>query len=152
LPAAAVNSTRIILAEDNKINQLVGMKQLKKLGYVNLQLVGNGLEAVAAWQQAKSGIILMDCQMPEMDGYEATRKIRELEQAENLPRIRIIAMTANAMQGDRELCLAAGMDDYISKPVNMDELRNALQQGTQPESNFPKLAKPAQTMPESSPV
>jgi two-component system sensor histidine kinase/response regulator len=127
-----VNSTRIILAEDNKINQIVGMKQLKKLGYDNLHLAGNGIEAVAAWEQDKGGIILMDCQMPEMDGYEATRIIRKLETEGKLPRTRIIAMTANAMQGDRELCLAAGMDDYISKPVNMDELMKALK-GSNPE-------------------
>jgi len=126
LPPSAANSMRIILAEDNKINQLVGVKQLNKLGYDNVQVAANGTEAVAMWQLDHSGIILMDCQMPEMDGYEATRKIRELEGEANLPRTWIVAMTANAMQGDRELCLAAGMDDYISKPVNTDELRNAL--------------------------
>jgi signal transduction histidine kinase/AmiR/NasT family two-component response regulator len=122
----ASNNTRIILAEDNKINQLVGQKQLKKLGYDNVLVVGNGIEAVEAWRHAYNGIILMDCQMPEMDGYEATQKIRELEIEKNLPRTWIIAMTANAMQSDRELCLTAGMDDYISKPVDADELKNAL--------------------------
>jgi CheY-like chemotaxis protein len=127
LPSVTPNGTRIILAEDNKINQLVGSRQLKKLGFDNVHIVSTGIEAVEAWQQETGGIILMDCQMPEMDGYEATRKIRELEFEENLPRTRIIAMTANAMQGDRELCLATGMDDYISKPVNAGELKNALE-------------------------
>jgi two-component system sensor histidine kinase/response regulator len=122
------NQTRIIFAEDNKVNQLVGLKQLRKLGYDNVQVVETGAEAVAAWRQNTDAIIIMDCQMPEMDGYEATQKIRELETKEPLPRTRIIAMTANAMQGDRELCLAAGMDDYISKPVEMGELKRALQQ------------------------
>jgi signal transduction histidine kinase len=124
-PPTAIH-TRIILAEDNKINQMVGMKQLKKLGFDNLQLVGNGIEVVTAWQKEKPGIILMDCQMPDLDGYEATRAIRKLEAEGNYPHTRIIAMTAHAMQGDRDVCLAAGMDDYISKPVNIEELEKAL--------------------------
>jgi len=117
---------RVLLAEDNKINQLVGMKQLNKLGY-NVDVVGNGREAIEAWQREKYGVILMDCQMPEMDGYEAARKIRELEIEQNLPPAQIIAMTAHAMQGARDLCLAAGMDDYITKPVDRDELKKALE-------------------------
>jgi CheY-like chemotaxis protein len=124
--SAAPNSIRVLLAEDNKINQLVGVKQLQKLGY-NVDIAGNGLEAVEAWKRDKYGVILMDCQMPEMDGFEATRKIRELEAEQNLPHTRIIAMTASVMKEDRDLCLAAGMDDYISKPVNTDELKNALE-------------------------
>ena len=124
----APNDMSIILAEDNKINQMVGLKQLKKLGYNNVLVVGNGIEAMQAWSTNKRSVILMDCQMPEMDGYEATRKIRLLEmQRPELPRTRIIAMTANAMEGDRNACLAAGMDDYISKPVNTDELKAALE-------------------------
>jgi signal transduction histidine kinase len=120
------NGNRVLLAEDNKINQLVGMKQLNKLGY-NVDIVANGREAVEAWQREKYGVILMDCQMPEMDGYEAARKIRELEMEQNLPPAQIIAMTAHAMQGARDLCLAAGMDDYIAKPVDKDELKKALE-------------------------
>jgi two-component system sensor histidine kinase/response regulator len=127
IPLALPKHIRVILAEDNKVNQLVGLKQLKKLGWDSVQVVENGKEAVAAWQLDKEAIILMDCQMPEMDGYQATQKIRELEAEESLPRTRIIAMTANAMQGDRELCLMAGMDDYIAKPVEAAELKCALQ-------------------------
>jgi len=142
---ALPNHIRVILAEDNKVNQLVGLKQLKKLGYANVRVVENGMEAVAAWQQDPAVIILMDCQMPEMDGYQATQKIRELEAEERLPRTRIIAMTANAMQGDRELCLAAGMDDYIAKPVEAGELKQVLQKAVanpQPraEENIKKVA------------
>ncbi len=116
---------RVLLVEDNKINQIVGEKQLKKIG-CHVDIVGNGLEAVKSWRQCQYEVILMDCHMPEMDGYEATRKIRELEKEGDLPRTRIVAMTASAMQCDRELCLAAGMDDYITKPVDLDALKNAL--------------------------
>jgi CheY-like chemotaxis protein len=127
--SAMANGHRVLLAEDNKINQLVGVKQLKKLGYT-VDVAANGLEAVEAWKREKYGVILMDCQMPEMDGYEASRKIRELETDLNLPPARIIALTAHALQGARELCLAAGMDDYISKPVDQVELKNALEKTT----------------------
>ncbi len=130
-PPAAPGSVRVLLAEDNKINQLVAGKQLAKLGYHSVDIVGNGFEAVSAWQQGKYGIILMDCQMPEMDGYAAAQKIREQEREKHLPHIPIIAMTANAMQGDRELCLAAGMDDYLSKPVNERDLKAVIERATQ---------------------
>jgi signal transduction histidine kinase len=126
-PFTLPKSARIILAEDNKINQFVGLRQLKSLGYENVCVAGTGVEAVEICRKERGGIILMDCQMPEMDGYEATRKIREWEMAQNLPRTQIIAMTASAMQGDREFCLAMGMDDYISKPVNAGELKSALE-------------------------
>jgi two-component system, sensor histidine kinase and response regulator len=124
--SAPPSGGRILLAEDNKINQIVGVKQLKKLGY-DVAVANDGLEAVAAWQREKYDVILLDCQMPEMDGYEAARKIRGLEAEQNLPPTPIIAMTAHVMQGTRELCLAAGMDDYISKPVDKAELKNALE-------------------------
>jgi signal transduction histidine kinase/CheY-like chemotaxis protein len=128
--SAAPNSTRVLLAEDNKVNQLVGVKQLQKLG-CHVDVAGNGLEAVAAWKRNKYSVILMDCQMPEMDGYEAARKIRELEAEQNLPPARIIAMTASVMKEDRDLCLAAGMDDFISKPVDTGELKSALEKTAQ---------------------
>ena len=131
---AAPASTRALLVEDNKINQLVGVKQLQKIGYL-VDVAGNGLEAVEASKRDTYGVILMDCQMPGMDGYEATRKIRELEAGQNLPHARIIAMTASVMKEDRDRCLAAGMDDYISKPVDSDELRKACLQKTIPNHN-----------------
>jgi signal transduction histidine kinase/AmiR/NasT family two-component response regulator len=143
VPAATeIRNFRIILAEDNKINQLVGVKQLKKLGYQNVQIVETGIAAVAAWQQNGVDIILMDCQMPEMDGYEATQMIRKLEQEQALPPVPIIAMTANAMQGDRELCLAAGMDHYISKPVSERELLAALEMAVTKIRGQTQIAEP----------
>jgi two-component system sensor histidine kinase/response regulator len=129
-PGALVGMT-ILLAEDNKINQLVGTRQLKRFGLI-VDVAETGLQAFEAWRQKKYAVILMDCQMPEMDGYQATQKIREYEKENHLPHTQIIAMTAHAMQGDRELCLAAGMDDYISKPVNLAELSAKLHSATQP--------------------
>ncbi len=125
---ALPRDTRILLAEDNRINQVVGVKQLKKLGYTNVDIANNGVEAVEAWKRLNHEVILMDCQMPELDGYEAARKIRELETGQALPHTQIIAMTASVMPEDRELCLAAGMDDFISKPVNENDLKNKLEQ------------------------
>jgi len=116
---------KILLAEDNKANQKLAMLLLTKLGY-QVQLAMNGQEAVAAVRQGSYDLILMDCQMPEMDGFEATVQIRQLETSTG-KHIPIIAMTANAMQGDREKCLAVGMDDYISKPINPKQLKQILE-------------------------
>lgn len=109
----------ILLVEDNQVNQMVASSLLKKLGHEADQ-AENGLKALQALESKHYDLVLMDCQMPVMDGYEATRRIREQPRWKDLP---IIAVTANVMQGDREDCLASGMNDYITKPYKRDELR-----------------------------
>ncbi len=113
----------ILLVEDNKVNQLVGSKVLENLGYT-FTIANNGVEAVSAFRSASYDAILMDCQMPEMDGYEATAAIRQMEGSAR--RTPIIAMTAAAMEGDRERCMAAGMDDFITKPVRLEAVSTVL--------------------------
>ena len=114
---------RILLADDNRVNQKVGSAFLQKMGY-RIELAGNGLEVMQALGRQSFDLVFLDVQMPEMDGYEAARQIRStMSEAE---RPRLIAMTGNAMQGDREKCLEAGMDDYISKPIRVKELEHML--------------------------
>ena len=122
---------RILLAEDNQINQKVAMGQLSKLG-CTADIVENGAQAIRALNKTPYDVVFMDCQMPEMDGYEASRSIRNCELVSEYPcpwkvPLYIIAMTATAMQGDREKCLASGMDDYISKPAQIHDVQAALE-------------------------
>lgn len=105
------------MAEDNVINQKVGKLILQRAGF-NIDLVGDGSEALEAHRRNPYDLILMDCQMPIMDGFEACRQIRQLTQAQPV----IIAVTANALVGERERCLNAGMDDYLSKPFQAEQL------------------------------
>ena len=114
---------RILLAEDNVVNQKLAMRLLQQMGY-RADLASNGIEAIECVQRQTYDVVLMDVQMPEMDGLEASRRITARWRAEQRPRI--VAMTANAMQGDREECLAAGMDDYVTKPIRVDALVEAL--------------------------
>jgi len=116
---------RILLAEDNLFNQKVAMGMLERLGHA-LTIANNGREAVATFSKERFDLVLMDIQMPEMDGFEATSLIRQ-QQQQSGTKVPIIAMTAHAMTGDREKCLNAGMDDYISKPISRDELAKVIQ-------------------------
>ena len=120
---ASVQALKILLAEDNLVNQKVALLMLQRLG-CQADVAGNGLEVLEALQQKLYDVVLMDVQMPEMDGLEAARQICQRWKPPSRPRI--IAMTANAMQGDRELCIHAGMDDYLTKPIQVEELVKAL--------------------------
>lgn len=145
-PAATPLSGHVLLVEDNPVNRQVAQRILTLLG-LSLELAGNGKEALEKIDASQFDLVLMDCQMPVMDGYTATR-IRRTREAENrLPRIPIIAMTANAMAGDREKCLGAGMDEYLSKPMNRGlletTLRKWLPKQAQSRTALPEPAAPA---------
>jgi signal transduction histidine kinase/DNA-binding response OmpR family regulator/HPt (histidine-containing phosphotransfer) domain-containing protein len=133
---------KILLAEDNAVNQKVALRLLEKLEY-RVEIVTDGLAAVAAWQSGNFDLILMDCQMPRMDGYAATREIRRLEQGNS--HIPIVALTAHAMKGDEEKCRAAGMDDYLAKPIDRERLDACLERflpSTSSTGTAPALQEP----------
>jgi len=117
----------ILLVEDNPVNERVATRMLERLGY-RVDVAENGIEALATSARTAFDLILMDCQMPEMDGFETSRALREREGGDK--HTPIVAMTANAMQGDRDRCLRAGMDDYIAKPVLMSDLEAVLERWT----------------------
>jgi PAS domain S-box-containing protein len=127
----------VLLAEDNHVNQKVALRFLERMGY-RADAVGNGLEVISSLETHHYDLVLMDLQMPEMDGLEATRQIRQRLPQDRQPKI--IALTANAMQGDRDICMAAGMDDYISKPVKLHEIAAVIRR------QFASKAKPDQAM------
>ena len=147
---AAHEPRRLLIAEDNPINQEVLLGTLHNLGYA-ADVVNNGQLAVEAWKRNVYPLILMDCQMPVLDGYEATRQIRRLENEGE--RMAIIAVTAHALLGEREKALAAGMDDYVTKPLNIKHLREALQRWWPRESMWPcqpaSIPAPPPTKPDS---
>ncbi|MFQ5649523.1 MAG: response regulator [bacterium] len=118
-----LQTSKVLVVEDNMVNQKIAQRMLKKLG-CRVDCVANGREAVAAVATVPYDLVFMDCQMPEMDGFEATRAIRAQENADS--HVTIVAMTANAMKGDRERCLEAGMDDYLAKPVARDQLQQVI--------------------------
>jgi CheY-like chemotaxis protein len=116
---------RILLAEDNLVNQKLALRLLSQMGY-RADVAANGLEVIESVERQTYDVVLMDVQMPEMDGLEASRRITQRWRADQRPRI--VAMTANAMQGDRDECIAAGMDDYVTKPIRVEALVQALVQ------------------------
>ncbi len=132
LPASAIEKQqielqgRVLLVEDHPVNQQYAVQALSGLG-VDVDLAGNGVEALKRLQAQRYDLVLMDCQMPEMDGYRATELIRQEEQENGSPRLPIIALTANAMQEDRQRCISAGMDDYLSKPFTKTQIAMLLQ-------------------------
>ena len=118
--ARSFPGAKILLVEDNAINQVVARTMLQVLG-CNVETAGNGFEALKHVENTRFDLVFMDCQMPEMDGYAATGEIRRYERSGG-SRLPVIALTANALEGDRERCLAAGMDDYLAKPYVRDQL------------------------------
>jgi CheY-like chemotaxis protein len=147
----------VLLCDDNAINQKVAVRLLQQMGY-KPDIAGNGIEALAALERQQYDLIFMDVQMPEMDGMEATKAIRERQNDPgNYPHYKsniiIVAMTANAMTGDREKCIAGGMDDYLSKPVRPEDVRKVIERwgatATVPETSTPQ---PAQTTTATAPL
>lgn len=145
VPAA---QSRILIVEDYPVNQVFARKLLEKFGFTKIDLASDGLQALMMVRENRYDMVFMDCQMPELDGYQASTKIREFEKGSGR-HVPIIAMTANAMIGDREKCLKAGMDDYVSKPLRPDLLRKAVSRWISLPGGQP--AKPAASEPASAP-
>jgi PAS domain S-box-containing protein len=133
--AGKVARLRVLVAEDNLVNQRLAIRFLEKEGCV-VDLAPNGMDVIRIWERTTHDLILMDCQMPEMDGYEATQEIRRREREQGRSRVPIVAMTANALDGDRERCLQVGMDDFLSKPVQIEHLRKTLLRWSQPSASL----------------
>jgi CheY-like chemotaxis protein/HPt (histidine-containing phosphotransfer) domain-containing protein len=130
---------RVLLVEDNPVNQLVGLGQLHRVGY-ECVVTGSGIEALEIARQEDFDLVLMDCQMPEMDGYDATRALRRL--GIDTP---VIALTAHALEGEREKCLAAGMNDYLAKPVSQEQLTAMLRKWLDGEASHDVVAAPKES-------
>ena len=135
---------RVLIADDNVVNQRVASALCAKIG-LRSDIATNGVEAVSASAQVPYALILMDCQMPELDGYGAARAIRQREQADGAPHIPIIALTANAMRSERERCLAAGMDDYLTKPIRIEALISAMRRWLRGQTAGPAPEPPVRT-------
>ena len=145
LPGTRLSDHRILVAEDNAVNQILAARILERLGFP-YQLVSSGLEAVTAWQAGNFSLVLMDCMMPEMDGFKASQAIREAERVANRGHTPIIAMTADAMVGTRERCLAAGMDDYLAKPVEPAQLDRVLRGWLRGAGQFDETARTGESL------
>ena len=147
-PVAIVDTTarwqgRVLLAEDNPVNQVLAKAILTSLG-LTVDVANNGAQALALVAKNAYDVVFMDCQMPVMDGYQATAAIRA-RQAEGVKRVPIVALTANAMEGDRAQCLAAGMDDYLAKPYSKNQLQQVLMRWLPPEAGIAEPANPSET-------
>ena len=137
--AADLEGVDVLLVEDNPVNLEVGLSMLDALG-CTVTTAGNGVEALDEMRRRQFAVVLMDCQMPEMDGFEATRQRRQLEGSEKLEPATIIALTANAVAGDRERCLGVGMDDYLTKPFTLEQIREMLLRWRVRETRFASSA------------
>jgi CheY-like chemotaxis protein len=149
LPSAGTNgvSLRILVAEDNRVNQKVALQYLKNAGHA-AKIANNGQEAIDELRLHPFDLVLMDVQMPVLDGLEATRRIRAAQTAKENGfdrEIRIVAMTANAMGGDREMCLDAGMDDHVPKPLTPESIQSLLKKHLKPVAGIPDPAESGAT-------